>query len=41
MDDVGEEVVVLEPVVDADLLVVDRQGPRVDATLLQRQISIQ
>ena len=40
MDDVGEEVVVLEPVVDADLLVVDRQRPRVDATLLQRQITI-
>ena len=40
MDDVGEEVVVLEPVVDADLLVVDGQRPRVDATLLQRQITI-
>ena len=41
MDDVGEEVVVLEPVVDADLLVVDRQRPRVDATLLHWHISIQ
>ena len=39
MDDVGEEVVVLEPVVDADLLVVDGQRPRVDATLLQKCIT--
>ena len=34
MDDVGEEVVVLEPVVDADLLVVDGQRAGVDAPLV-------
>ena len=34
MDDVGEEVVVLEPVVDSDLLVVNGQRARVDAPLV-------
>ena len=34
VNDVGEEVVVLEPVVHADLLVVDSQRAGVDATLL-------
>ena len=38
MDDVGEEVVVLEPVVHAHLLVVDGQRASVDAPLLQREI---
>ena len=34
VNDVGEEVVVFEPVVHADLLVVDRQRAGVDAPLL-------
>ena len=35
VDDVGEEVVVLEPVVHAHLLVVDGQRAGVDTPLLQ------
>ena len=35
MNDVGQEVVVPEPVVDVHLVVVDRQGPIYDAPLLK------
>ena len=35
MDNVGQEVVVLQPVVDAHLLVVDGEGAGVDAALLK------
>ena len=37
MNNVGEKVVVPEPVVDVDLLVVDRQRSGVDAPLLSQQ----
>ena len=37
VNNVGEKVVVPEPVVDVDLLVVDRQRSRVDAPLLSQQ----
>ena len=37
--DVSQQVVVLEPVIDVHLLVVDRQRARVDATLLKQKIN--
>ena len=35
MNDVGQEIVVLESIVDVDLLVVDRQRSGFDAALLE------
>ena len=40
MNDVGQEVVVLEAVVDVDFFIVHRQSSGLDASLLEKSVNL-